>query len=218
MTNVRTWYVLLFLSVYADYAHNQVHYYISPSLNVHCPGDPCLTLAQFAANFISNISNETNISLSFLPGNHSLDRELSLSRAHDFSISKVIGGDESVFIECGRQSGRFSISETRFALIKNLHFIGCGGNRVSKVEQFKVEDTIFEGVEGRGTALVLNEVTDASITRSSFPSNTRDSTFLLQNNIEHNITATLSYALDRSSPIAAAWWCIVYSLQYCFNC
>ena len=204
-SNVCTWSVLLFLSVYADCTHSQVHYYISPSLDVHCHdhGNPCLTLAQFADNFTSNISNETNISLSFLPGNHSLDRELSLSHAHDFSMSKVIGGNESVFIECGSQSGRFIISETRFALIKNLHFIGCGGNRVSQVEQFKVEDTIFEGAESRGTALVLNEVIDASITKSSFLSNKRGTTFLLQNKIESNIIATLSYALDRRSPIAA---------------
>ena len=204
-SNVCTWSVLLFLSVYADCIHSQVHYYISPSLNVHYHdhGNPCLTLAQFTDNFTSSISNETNISLSFLPGNHSLDGELSLSHAHDFSMSKVIGGNESVFIECGSQSGRFNISETRFALIKNLHFIGCGGNRVSQVEQFKVEDTIFEGVEGRGTALVLNKVTDASITRGSFLSNTHDTTFLLQNKIESNIIATLSYALDRSSPIVA---------------
>ena len=57
-------------------------------------------------------------------------------------------------------------------MIRDLHFIGCGGNRVSQVEQFIVEDTIFEGMEGRGTALTLNEVTDASIVRSSFLSNT----------------------------------------------
>ena len=193
--------LLLFFSVmHGDSANSQVHYYayITPSLSVPCPGNPCLTLPQFAANSTCNLSN---ISLSFLPGNHSLDRELSLSRADSVSMTKIIGGNESVFIECGSQSERLNISEIRFALIKNLHFIGCGGNRVSKVEQFKVEDTIFEGVEGRGTALVLNEVTDASITRSSFLSNTHDSTFLLQNNIEDNITTILSYALDRSSPL-----------------
>ena len=44
-------------------------------------------------------------------------------------------------------------------------------NRVNQVEQFIVEDIIFEGVKGRGTALVLNEVTNASIARSSFLSN-----------------------------------------------
>ena len=82
-----------------------------------------------------------------------------------------------MFVKCGGPSGRFNISETTFATIKDLHFVGCGGNRVSQVEQFVVEDTIFEGVEGGGTALMLNEVTDASIAKSLFVSNVHASTF-----------------------------------------
>ena len=172
-----TQYLLLFLLVYADSAYSQVHYYITPSLNVSCPQDPCLTLSQFAADSNSYLGNETNISLSFLPGNHSLDRELSLSQADNFSMANDIGGSGTVFVECDGQSGRFNISETTFATVQCLHFIGCGGNRVSQVEQFIVEDTIFQGVEGRGTALVLNEVSAASIARSLFHSNTHSSTF-----------------------------------------
>ena len=163
--------------MYTDTAHGQVQYYIRPLLTVPCHGDPCLTLAQLAADSTSYLSNETNISLSFLPGNHSLDRELSLSHADNFSMTKDTGGNETVFVECGSQSGRFNISDTTFATIRELHFIGCGCNRVSRVEQFIVEDTIFRGVEGRGTALVLNEVTAASIVRSSFLANTHGSTF-----------------------------------------
>ena len=125
----------------------------------------------------ANLGKETNVSLTFLPGNHSLDGELSLSHADNFSMTKVIGGNGTVFLECGSESGRFNISETTFAMIKDLHFVGCGGNKVSQVEQFIVEDTIFEGVEGRGTALMLNEVTDASIARSSFLSNIHASIF-----------------------------------------
>ena len=170
--------LLLFLLVYVDSANSQqAHYYITPSLSVHCPGDPCLTLPQLAANSASYLGNETNVSLTFLPGNHSLDGELSLSHADNFSMTKVTGGNGTVFVECASQSGKFNISETTFAMIKDLHFVGCGGNKISQVEQFKVEDTIFEGVEGRGTALVLNEVTDASIARSSFLSNIHASIF-----------------------------------------
>ena len=172
-----TQYLLLFLLVYADSAYSQVHYYITPSLNVSCPQDPCLTLSQFAADSNSYLGNETNISLSFLPGNHSLDRELSLSQADNFSMAKDIRESGTVFVECDSQSGRFNISEITFATVQCLHFIGCGGNRVSQVEQFIVEDTIFQGVEGRGTALVLNEVSAASIVRSLFHSNTHSSTF-----------------------------------------
>ena len=147
-----TLHLLLFLLVYADSAANsqQAHYYITPSLSVHCPGDPCLTLPQLAANSTSYLGNETNISLSFLPGNHSLDGELSLSNADNVSMIKGIEGNRIVFVECDNQSGRFSISEITFATIKDLHFVGCGSNRVSQVEQFIVEDAIFEGMEGRG--------------------------------------------------------------------
>ena len=173
-----TLHLLLFLLVYANSAKSQqAHYYITPSLSVHCPGDPCLTLPQLAANSTSYLGNETNVSLTFLPGNHRLDGELYLSHAENFSMTKVTGGNGTVFVECGSQSGRFNISEATFATIKNLHFVGCGDNRVSQVEQFIVEDTIFEGVEGRGTALVLNQVTDASIARSLFLSNVHANTF-----------------------------------------
>ena len=168
---------LLFYLVCADSTNSQVHYYITPSLNVPCPtGDPCLTLVQFTTDSTSYLGNETNISLSFLPGYHSIHRELSLSHADNFSMTKVTGGNGTVFVECGSQSGMFNISETKLAMIKDLHFIGCRGNGVSRVEQFIVEDTTFEGVEGRGTALVLNEVTDASIATSSFLSNKHAST------------------------------------------
>ena len=142
-----TQHLLLFLLVCTDSgsSHWQVHCYIRSSLNTHCPGpgDRCLTLAQFAADSTSYLSNVTNISVFFLPGYHSLERELSLSHADNFSMTKCIEGNGTVFVECGSQSGRFNISETIFATIKGLHFIGCGGNRVSQVEHFIIEDTIF---------------------------------------------------------------------------
>ena len=86
--------------------------------------------------------------------------------------------NETVEIECASQSARFVVDETIFVSIKGLHFFGCRGNTVTTVEELVVEDTIFQGVdgetvtEGRGTALVLDEVTFATITISSFISNT----------------------------------------------
>ena len=81
---------------------------------------------------------------------------------------------------CSSQSERFNISQTTFVTIKGLHFVGCGGNRVSQVGQLIVKDTIFQGAEGRGTVLALNEVNAVSIMRSSFVSN-KDSTFEYSN-------------------------------------
>ena len=73
------------------------------------------------------------------------------------------GGNGTAFVECSSQSGRFNISETIFAAIQGLHFIGCGCNRVSQVEQFIIEDAILQGAEGRGTVLMLNEVNSGTI-------------------------------------------------------
>ena len=93
--------------------------------------------------------------------------------ADNFSMTKNTESNGTVFVECGSQSGRFNISETTFAAIKGLHFNGCGGNIVSNVEIFIIEDTIFQGMQrGRGTALVLNKATNASIAQSYFLSNT----------------------------------------------
>ena len=160
---------LVLLMVGAVSAQSNVHYHITPSPDIPCPINPCLTLSQFAANS----SNYTgHVSLIFLPGNHTLNRELILSGAHNFSMESQV--NEMVTIECLSQSGRFIVYDTTFAAIKGLHFIGCGGNTVTTVEKLVVKDTIFQGVEGegRGTALVLNEVNFTIIIECSFVSNT----------------------------------------------
>ena len=179
MCSLWTCNFLLFLLVYTYSANSQVHYYITPSqkLGAHCLHDPCITLAKLAANPTSYLGNETNISLYFLQGNHSLDRELTLSQADSFSMIKDLNADGTVFVECDSQSGRFSINETMLVTIEGLHFIGCGGNKVSRVKRFMIHDTIFEGVKNGGTALVLDEVALARIATSSFLSNSHGGTF-----------------------------------------
>ena len=168
MTSCSFAHLLVCFLAYADFTHSEVHYYITPSPNASCPQGPCLTISQLTSD---SSSNETNVSLFFLPGNHILDLELSLPHADNFSMTKEAQDNESVFIKCMSQSGRFILNETTFALVKGLHFIGCGGNTVTQVKQFILEDTIFHGMEGGDMALVLNEVADVSIVRSSFLSN-----------------------------------------------
>ena len=168
---------LVFFLVFADMAHSQLHYYITPSSKIHCPGDPCLTLAELAtnsSNYLGSVANnKTTVSLSFLPGNHNLDGELSLSQAANFSMTKGIEDNGTVFIECESQSGRFVIHETTFVAVKKLNFVGCGNNSVIQVVELVIEDTTFQSVKGRGTGLVLKNVITAHITRSLFIHNIR---------------------------------------------
>ena len=162
---------LVFLLVGAVSAQSKVNlsYYITPSQDIPCPKDPCITLSQFAAN---SSKDSGHISLIFLPGNHTLNRELVLSGADNFSMKSQ--DNETVTIECLSQYERFSVNETTFATIKALHFIGCGGNTVTSVKELVVEDTIFQGMEGegKGTALVLNQVNFTKIRECMFISNT----------------------------------------------
>ena len=124
-----------------------VELYITPSVDSLCPQDPCLNLSLFAADPSNCTGNDTNVSLRliFLPGNHTLERELSLYGADNFSIESK--DNETVVIECASQSARLVVNETIFISIKGLHFVGCGGNTVTTVEELVVENTTFQGVE-----------------------------------------------------------------------
>ena len=159
--------VLLFLLVYADTVFSKVHY-ITPSPDGPCPqNSSCLTLPQFAAN---SSYIETDTSLLFLPGNHTLDRELILVQVN-FSMTKDGVGNEIVFVECSTRSGRFHISATTSVSINGLHFIACGSNNISQVNWLTITSSTFQGVQEGNTVLVLNEVSRATIVRCSFLSN-----------------------------------------------
>ena len=159
---------LVFLLVYADIAYSKVHY-ITPSPDGPCPqNSSCLTLSQFATDLRSI---ETDISLLLIPGNHTLDRELSLTQANNFSMTKDGLDSERVFVKCSTHSGRFNISDTIFVSVKDLHFIGCGSNSVSRVKWLTITGSTFQDVHDVRTVLLLNEISNANIVKSFFLSN-----------------------------------------------
>ena len=119
-------------------------------------------------------------------------------------MTKYTQDNETVSVECINQLGRFDVNETTFASIRGLHFTGCGGNTTNQVDRFVLEDTIFQGVEGRGTALVLNVVSTASIVRSAFISNTNGSRFKHHINFAALKDVSSGYGLLSSSISASA--------------
>ena len=162
-------YLLVLLLVYANTTYSEVHH-ITPS-NGPCPqNSSCLTLSQFAANSSYNDS-ETDISLLFLPGNHTLDRELFLTQGNNFSMTKDGLENETVYVKCSNQSARLWISDTISATIKDLHFIGCGDNKLYHVSWLTISGTTFQGVTNRDSVLELSDVSAATIVTSSFLSN-----------------------------------------------
>ena len=160
--------LLVILLVYVEFTYTKVHY-ITPLPDGPCPQkSACITLSQFAAN--SN-HNETDISLLFLPGNHTLDGELFLSQVNHLSMTKDGLDNETVFVECSSYSGRFHISETTSFSIMDLNFIGCGCNNVSHVKRLTITRSTFQGVQEENTVLMLNDVSVATIVETAFLSN-----------------------------------------------
>ena len=159
---------VVLLLVCTQFTNSKVHYYVTPSRNILCPQRHCMTLSQIAAEWRNDYRNDTELSLFFLPGNHTLDNEFSVAQIDSFLMTRAAKLNEAVFVECVNTSVRFSISQTRFASIKGLHFNGCGSNTITQVEHFIAEDNTFQGAEGGGTALILLKVTSARIMTSSF--------------------------------------------------
>ena len=146
--------------------------FIVPSQDSPCTQDVCITLSQLTANSSGYFSNDTQVSILFLPGNHSLDTNISFNGFENISMIAYSQDNESqsVYVECQNQSGGFNVSETNFVLIQNLYFSGCGGDtlEITQVEQFYLQDIIFHGTVSQGRALVMNNVSTASISDSLF--------------------------------------------------
>ena len=122
---------------------------------------------------------ETFITLSFLPGNHSLAVELSMVAARNISMITAnfnVHGDDTALVSCSNQSGRFSIRNSTFVQIKDLHFIGCGGNEIIQVERFILENATFHGVSW-SSSLVLHRVANGIIVKNSFILNSNSNLF-----------------------------------------
>ena len=105
--------------------------YITPSPNLTCPGKPCLTLHQFAANV-----SQTNTTLLFLSGIHELYLKFSVSGICKFSLLSysTLEGSQ-VDITC-HQSAGFKFDNIDNLWMRGLNLFGCGNNRALSVKLF----------------------------------------------------------------------------------
>ena len=160
----------LLLVIFINFACGAV-YHITPSQDAtSCPLHSCMDLSELAATIDFSSENETNITLLFLPGNHSLDRKLVLINSKNIYITKPsVSG--TVYIECASKVGRVIINNVTEALIEGLLFVGCGGNLFSMIDDFKIMSCVFKGIAGSSTAVILNETT-AIINTCIFINNT----------------------------------------------
>ena len=115
----------------------------------------CLTLSQIA-NSSSNYIG-ANMTLHFLPGEHSLDSTLLIKNSDSLYASSL---DSNVTIACSHSSASFEFSNISVVHISGLTFTGCTGNKFTNITQLTLEDTKFIGNKDstiNGPALELIE-------------------------------------------------------------
>ena len=156
--------ILILLGLGQAQNGESVIYYIKPDQSNHCPTDiqPCLNLSQVAANH----TNDVNITLIMLPGNHSLVTNITLS---NFKSLEMYSDDFNVTVKC-KTSSHFSFESVELISVKRISFIGCSNNLIKNVFKFVLHETTFKGLEDTGTSLTMINTT-AEIDRCSFIGN-----------------------------------------------
>ena len=145
-------------------------YNIIPSPTTQCPvGESCLTLSMLAA--ATNIFYlDSNTTLIFLEGSHTLDSELLVSGKAPLILSANPSSIIDTTITC-ENNATLKFRNITQIQIKRLDFIRCH-SLVQSVDHLILEDSSFHGTSTNGSILNLIE-TNTNIVRCSFNSNTR---------------------------------------------
>ena len=155
-------------------------YYVKPTNDTQCPGEPCLTLSQYIQEsgkyFISNTT------MLFLPGEHQLDSTFLVENVASFALH----GDTSSLpkltskIVCNNRKGNFQFKLVHILNIRALHFSHCGLNdtlitlhiqaiTVLNTEEFHLETCILES--SPSAALFLENCANGCFLNNTFVGN-----------------------------------------------
>ena len=150
---------LLLIVVFISFPLNLTKhtYYITPTPDTKCPAEPCHTLSQYADHYFQNISSNTT--LVFLPGDHTLNRTISIGIVSNFKgitpthppdyyyphpSLTLLGSSSSLpevtsRIVCTWPAG-FIFSGITELHISSLAFISCGHGNSAAVNLVSVQN------------------------------------------------------------------------------
>ena len=94
------------------------------STKTSCPAHPCQTLSEYAQN-PGKYFNDSNLTLQFLPGNHTLDINLTIQNIHKLEIHGALLPTKVV---CDFHVG-FTFSKIHRVSIDGLAFVACAARR-----------------------------------------------------------------------------------------
>ena len=177
----------------------QSTYYVTPTIDTPCPGEPCHTLSQYVADqYFKNLP--VNTTMKFLPSNHTLEQTISVTNL----ISISLYGNSSSLPEitsrivCTWPAG-FVFTDITELHISSLAFISCGHSNTAAVSIIFVhQSSIFNcsihnnfNADGFGGALyILNS--DVILASNKFQHNSaKVGGALFMNTSNSNITGNV---------------------------
>ena len=176
--------LLLLLFIYPLCSANT--YYVTPTADTPCPGEPCFSLSEYIREQAGHIFT-SNLTFIFLPGNHTIEINIPIV---DLTSLSLLGDSSSLpeltsIVIC-TQPFIFTFSRLSELSISNIGFSSCGDLanapiRLEQVLQAEISNCLFQ--DGQNGAL---SVVDSTV-------------ILLENRFENN-SATIGGGLyiDRS--------------------
>ena len=102
--------------------HEGVTYYVKPSQSSQCPGQPCETMQYYFVNFNTTLNNQTNITMIFLTGNHTVTSQDAYP-VITVPVIRMIGESEADVTLSRGEAGPLVFSNDTMVVFKNLKLI-----------------------------------------------------------------------------------------------
>ena len=111
----------------------------SASINTSCPTQPCHTLSEYAQD-PGQFFTDSNLTLQFLPGTHTLNVNLIILNIHQLEITNVVAPARVV---CDSRVG-FTLRHISVVKIEHIAFVGCAkSGRIVQNRPFKTYYGIY---------------------------------------------------------------------------
>ena len=168
--------VFLVVSLFSCLSSSASVYYVKPMPDTKCSGNPCFTLSEYAQNASQYFTS--NGTFDFLPGNHTLDRDITAFNVSSVSLS-FIGERNNAsqilsWITC-TEPAIFNFTWVQKIKVVALRFRSCGRGNTScafyldLVHHFFIEHSLFEHSIASSLFVSLSSGTMESV---SFMNNT----------------------------------------------
>ena len=161
--------------------------YVTPTTNISCPGEPCLTLSQYSHDQDTYFS--TNAELHFLPGVHQLNEQVTLKGRVDFTMFAFIGREPGQSIVVSAEQAALKLAGIKTIRIESLQFYSNNDLNISNTDSLVAINMLFTSINASGfTFENIDSIAATNITISNSLHASSTGIVRLSNGIFSNLT------------------------------